>query len=49
MGEDMNNKKFIIELKIIINNSLYNKNIVDEDTFTQVNAILLKELKNYNT
>lgn len=40
----MREKKFIIELKIIINNSLYKKKILDEKTFINVNDLLLKEL-----
>lgn len=40
----MGEKKFIIELKIVINNSLYKKKIIDENTFINVQELLLKEL-----
>ena len=40
-----NEKIFIIELKIIINNNLYKKNIIDEKTFSKVNDLLLHKLK----
>lgn len=39
-----NNKIFELELQIIINNSLYKKNIIDENTFGKVNEILLKNI-----
>ncbi len=35
-----------LKLKIIINHSLYKKNIIDEQTFYIVNEKLLKLLKN---
>lgn len=41
----MREKKFIIELKIVINNSLYKKKMIDEKTFINVNDLLLKKLK----
>jgi len=34
-----------IQLQIIINNSLYKKNIIDEETFSKANEKLLKLLK----
>ena len=40
-----NEKIFIIELKIIINDNLYKKNIIDEKTFSKVNDLLLHKLK----
>lgn len=40
-----NNRVFLTQIKIIINNSLYKKNIIDEDSFIKVNEILLSELK----
>ena len=40
----INEKNFIIELKIIINNNLYKKNIIDEKTFSKVNDLLLGKL-----
>lgn len=41
----LNEKVFITELKIIINNNLYKKNIIDEKTFSKVNDLLLHRLK----
>ncbi len=41
----INNKIFIIELKIIINNNLYKNNIINEKTFHKVNDLLLDKLK----
>lgn len=38
------NKIFEVQMKIIINESLYKKEIIDEYTFSKVNDILLKEL-----
>ena len=40
-----NNQVFLTQIKIIINNSLYAKNIIDEDSFIKVNEILLSELR----
>ena len=34
-----------LQLQIIINNSLYKKNIIDEETYTKVNNNLLRNLK----
>lgn len=37
-------EKFITELKIVINNSLYKKKVIDENTFVNAQELLLKEL-----
>lgn len=42
-------KIFITELKIIINKNLYQKKMIDENTFRIANDLLLQELKKYNT
>ena len=34
-----------LQLQIIINNNLYKKNIIDENTFTKANEKLLKMIK----
>lgn len=39
-------KNFEVLIKISINNSLYKKNIIDEQTFSIANEKLLKLLKN---
>ena len=39
-------KIFEVQIKIIINNSLYKKNVIDEQTFSIVNEKLLRLLKN---
>ena len=41
------NKKSKIQLQIVINNNLFKKGIIDEDTYLMVNDKLLKLLKNY--
>ncbi len=41
------NKKSEIQLQIVINNNLFKKGIIDEDTYLMVNDKLLKLLKNY--
>lgn len=41
------NKIFEIQLQIILNNNLYRKNIIDENTFSKANEKLLKILNNY--
>lgn len=41
----MNNEIFNLQVKIIINQNLYKKNCIDENTFLKVNDILLKKLK----
>ena len=41
-------KKFIINLKIIINESIYKKKLIDEYTFTYVNERLLNELSKFD-
>lgn len=38
-------KTMEVKIEIIINNSLYKKNIIDVDTFYIVNDELLKKLK----
>lgn len=38
------NRIFEVQMKIIINENLYKKEIIDEYTFSKVNDILLKEL-----
>lgn len=40
----MNTKIFKLKIQIMINNSLYNKKIIDEKTYIDINEILLKEL-----
>ena len=40
------NKKSEIQLQIVINNNLFKKGIIDEDTYLLVNDKLLKLLKN---
>ena len=48
MGEKVIiNKKSEIQLQIVINNNLFKKGIIDEDTYLMVNDKLLKLLKNY--
>lgn len=39
------NKITELQLQIIINNNLYKKNIIDENTFSKVNERLLKMIK----
>ena len=39
------NKITEVQMKIIINASLYKKNVIDEHTFSAVNDVLLKTLK----
>ena len=41
----INNKIFEVQIQIIINNNLYRKNLIDENTFSKVNDKLLKNLK----
>jgi len=41
------NKISEIKIKIIINNNLFKRNIIDEETFTKVNEKLLILLKKY--
>ena len=38
------NEIFRINIEIIINRNLCNKNVIDENTFMKVNEILLKKL-----
>ncbi len=40
----MNKEIFYLKIKIIINQNLYKKDCIDEDTFSKVNDILLKKL-----
>ena len=40
----MNDKIFITKVKIMINESLYNKKIIDEKTYNNINEMLNKEL-----
>lgn len=40
------NKITDVQIKIIINTSLYKKSIIDEETFSIVNELLLNKLKN---
>lgn len=40
------NKITDIKIKIIINNNLYNRKVIDEETFSKVNEQLIKMLKN---
>lgn len=35
-----------LQLQIIINNSLYKKNVIDESTFSKANERLLKMIRN---
>ncbi len=39
------NKAFITNIEIIINRKLYERKIIDENTFVKVNDILLKKTK----
>ncbi len=39
------NKITEVQMQIIINNNLYKKNIIDENTFSKANEKLLKMLK----
>ncbi len=39
------NKITEVQMQIIINNNLYKKNIIDENTFSKANERLLKILK----
>ena len=39
------NKITEVQIKIIINTSLYKKKIIDEQTFSLVNEMLLKKLR----
>lgn len=39
------NESFEIQIKIIINNNLYQKKIISEETFNEVNNKLLRLLK----
>lgn len=39
------NKITELQLQIIINNNLYRKHIIDENTFSKVNERLLKMIK----
>ncbi|MBP3921103.1 MAG: hypothetical protein J6D28_06030 [Bacilli bacterium] len=41
----MNKEIFYLKIKIIINQNLYKKNCIDEETFLKANDILLKRLK----
>lgn len=41
----MNEEIFYLQIKIIINQNLYKKKCIDEDTFSKVNDILLKKIK----
>lgn len=34
-----------LQLQIIINNNLYKRNVIDEDTFTKANERLLRMIK----
>ena len=34
-----------LQLQIIINNNLYKRNVIDEDTFTKANEKLLKMIR----
>ena len=43
------NKITEVQLQIIINNSLYKKNVIDESTFSKANEKLLKMLKTLQT
>ena len=43
------NKITELQLQIIINNSLYKKNVIDESTFSKANEKLLKMLKTLQT
>ena len=38
-----------VQMQIIINNSLYKKNIIDENTFSKANEALLRNLKRLKT
>jgi len=39
------NKITEVQMQIIINNNLYKKNVIDENTFSKVNDKLLRTLK----
>ena len=39
------NKNFETQIKIIINYNLYKKNIISENTYSEINNKLLKELR----
>ena len=41
----VNNANFVINIEIIINRKLYERKVIDEDTFTIVNDVLLRKLK----
>ena len=43
------NKITEVRFKIIINNNLYKKNIIDENTYVKVNEKLLRLLKTLQT
>lgn len=43
------NKIFELQLQLIINNNLYKKNAIDENTFSKANEKLLKTLKTIKT
>lgn len=43
------NKITEVQMQIIINNNLYKKNIIDENTFSKANERLLKILKTLKT
>ena len=46
IGDKMYNENvFKVQLEIIINNSLYKKNLIDEDTYIKANEKLLNILK----
>ena len=38
-----------LQLQLIINNNLYKKNIIDENTFSKVNEKLLRMIKGLQT
>ena len=40
----MNEEKLKINIEIIINNSLYKKELIDKETYTRVNESLLRKL-----
>ena len=39
------NERFKLELELIINNNLFKKNIIDENTFSSINDKILNKLK----
>ena len=43
------NKITEVKLKIIINNNLYKKKVIDENTFSRANEKLLRLLKTFQT